>query len=212
MKTYPLVSIITPTWGRPDTLINNCLPCVARQVYQNIEHIIVVDGYDQQLIRLLREKGYAENNRFRRIVWLGRNTFDGYAVGAFPRMVGTYMARGEFICYLDDDNIWDPLHVEKLASFLVENPEAMIVGSEWLALEDGRVRGRPSVFWYEQVDASSFMHRRELLNISNWQSDGYECDRNVVKRWLGDRGEGWHLSYGVTMIAPAARKGTADGT
>jgi glycosyltransferase involved in cell wall biosynthesis len=207
---YPLVTVITATWGRPDTLIETCIPTVATQIYQNIEHIIVVDGYDQKTIHAAEQQGYGAANRFRRLVWLGRNWSRNESYGATARMIGTYLARGEFICYLDDDNIWDRMHVERLARFLVDHPDEVIVGSEWYAEDVNIVKGRLCTYWFEQIDTSSFMHRKELLERSTWQSDGYEADRNLVIRWLGERGKGWNLLHGVTMTAPASRRGEPD--
>ncbi len=45
-----LVSVITPTWNRHDLLLNRCIPSVEAQTYPDIEHIIVSDGPDPDLL------------------------------------------------------------------------------------------------------------------------------------------------------------------
>lgn len=209
---FPLVSVVTATWGRPESL-RQCIYDVAKQNYHNIEHIIVTDGYDPKLNWLLKDEGYYPDNPFRRLVWLGRNwtsfSHDD-SVGSVPRMVGSYLAGGEFIAYLDDDNRWTPDHIERLVHTLVEHPEVDVAGSEWIDEETNRIHGRPDTHWFEQLDASSFLHRAELLRKSSWQMDGYNCDRKLVMRWCGENGGTWYLIHGVTMIMPRHRFGSPD--
>lgn len=99
MKSSPLISVIIPTFNRPD-LLKRAVQSVIHQSYKNIEIIIVDDNSEVDLqeigdldsrIQLLRN----ERNR-------GAN---------YSRNKGTEMAKGEFFNFLDDD---DELYPEKL--------------------------------------------------------------------------------------------------
>jgi glycosyltransferase involved in cell wall biosynthesis len=47
----PLVSIITPTWQRPD-LMRGCIENVRAQSYRPLEHVIISDGPERETARV----------------------------------------------------------------------------------------------------------------------------------------------------------------
>jgi glycosyltransferase involved in cell wall biosynthesis len=53
-QDLPLVPIVTSTWRRADMLMQRCIPSVMAQSYPNVEHIIVSDGPDDELLGKLR--------------------------------------------------------------------------------------------------------------------------------------------------------------
>jgi len=176
--TTPTVSVVTATWGRPRTILERCLPSVACQDYPAVEHLIVTDGRDEALNDVLRAHGYAEDGQAKRLVCLGRNWTQPYrnnSNGAVCRMVGSYLAAGEFIAYLDDDNFWDPTHLSSMVK-LAEETGADIISSDFMhngqLLAGGVVTG--------QVDSSSFLHRATTLVQASWLPDGYECEKEEV--------------------------------
>lgn len=104
----PLVSVIVATRNRPDTL-PGCLRSILTQTYRNIEIVVVNDaGIDvQRIIDSLNDKGtirYVEHPRRRGI--------------AATRNTGIASARGMYIGYLDDDDLFYPEHLETLVNVL----------------------------------------------------------------------------------------------
>src|SRR3954452_2923499 len=86
--TLPLVSVITPTYGDPSTLLSRCIPSIERQTYGDVEHIIVVAGPNS-----LPE----EQTPTQRIVPLGRRWHDftpDPSWGTMARLVGSGLAPG----------------------------------------------------------------------------------------------------------------------
>lgn len=180
----PVISVITATWQRHIQLFNRCIPSVERQTYPNVEHIIVSDGPDPQLSYLRERAGHWRVNR---IIELGRNH---QAIqehwGAIPRLVGAYVARGDLIAYLDDDNEYMPWHLERLAREFEQNPKIEIAYSQM----DRYVNGTridtigDDILELGHIDTSLILHKPELLwHVANWRAAGYCSDWDLIERW-----------------------------
>ncbi len=193
-----LVSVITSTWNRRDTLLTRSIPSVQLQTYHNIEHIIVSDGQDN-ILKQIFDISKIDNEKF---VELGRNwrTFSyGKSYGAIPRLIGTYMAKGDYIAYLDDDNEFLPFHIEKLVS-LIEEKNADFVYSKMQIIQNGKIIREigsvPPIIG--AIDTSIILHKAELLNVANWRPSGYADDWDLVSRWLDNNAKYAFLNE-VTM-------------
>jgi glycosyltransferase involved in cell wall biosynthesis len=201
----PLVSVITPTWKRPNLLINRCIPSVWAQTYRPLEHLIVIDGPDPLLRDQLFACGYRwQPNAERRLAECGRNHG---GVGHAPRAVGAWLAAGEWICYLDDDNTYLPGHV---AAMVAEALRARVplVCTAW-RMPNGETWGwaPPGT---NRTDSSSFLHHRDLLTVAAWQpADGYAADGALVDRWL-QAGVTWSFLEEPTLIYGGARGGAPE--
>jgi glycosyltransferase involved in cell wall biosynthesis len=93
----PLVSIILPTFGR----LNYLRPAVAsafRQTFHDWELIIADDGSDDETRAYLRT---LENDRRVTVVWLAHT-----GIPAIVRNAALREARGEYIAFLDSDDLW----------------------------------------------------------------------------------------------------------
>lgn len=113
------VSIITATVGKPE--LERCIASVRNQTYDNIEHIVVVDGQErwgatQGILYNLGfpiggERGSLSNEYVCVLPYpTGTNRFNGHRIyGSFIHLVN-----GDFIIWLDDDNTLEPNHIESL--------------------------------------------------------------------------------------------------
>jgi glycosyltransferase involved in cell wall biosynthesis len=199
-----LVTMITATWGRPKTILKHAIPSIQRQDYPEIEHLIIPDGYDPVLNEVLANAGYSPGGYRKRLVWLGRN-WTGFSgdggIGAIPRLVGSYLAAGEYIGYLDDDNDLTPDHVSKLVHIL-ENQGKDIALSPWEDWPDASSH---------IADTNTFLHRAAVLKRGSWGLDGYTGDSRLVNRWI-DNGASWgyHDDRTVTLNRHNGGKGAPD--
>ena len=204
-----LVSVITGTWGRPRTILEAAIPSVARQTYKRIEHIIVTDGRDDYLNKVLMAEGYSFDGQFRKLVCLGRNWTEPFANSSnavICRLVGTYLAAGEYIGCLDDDDLWDPEHVEGMVARL-EETGADVVCSDFDYLNQGVRAAEPSM---SRVGTSTFMYRPGVLaRAGSWQADGYACDGHLVERWVA-AGVTCVRKPGATVTVPVQNFGQPD--
>lgn len=201
----PLVSVITPTWKRPRTVVNNAVGSVKSQTYLNIEHVVVIDGHDENTAESLNHAGYRRSGRHRYIE-LGQNWTGMYgdgSTGAVPRLVGSYLATGDIIMYLDDDNNWLPFHVENIVSvFKHTDAEVVLTGMAF----GGPRNVQPKIGY---VDTSGIAHKPSALKTANWTPGEGDCeDGRLVERWH-EAGLKIELNPEPTVIYNGANKGRA---
>lgn len=115
MRNYieGLVSVVIPTYKRSDTLIR-AINSVKNQSYKNIEILVVDDNepgdeYSNLAESLVRSLSY--HNLF-----LVRQK--EHINGAAARNAGIKTAKGEYVAFLDDDDLWVPDKIEKQVSYM----------------------------------------------------------------------------------------------
>ncbi len=103
MASSPFFSVITPTYNRSKYIVK-AIESVLAQTFQEFELIIVDDGSEDDTESLVvpfintdsRVQYIKQENK-------GRST---------ARNVGIEAAKGEYICFLDSDDIWLPKHLQ----------------------------------------------------------------------------------------------------
>jgi hypothetical protein len=115
----PLVSIVTPTYNRPEEL-REMLACVAAQTYPNIEAVVVNDG-GTPVADVVAEFPFAR--------LLEQPTNQG-ALRAVDR--GIAEARGTYIGLLPDDDRIYPDHVERIMFAMLRSGAVIGHGSGFL--------------------------------------------------------------------------------
>ncbi len=110
-----LVSTIIPVFNRP-ILVVDAIQSVLAQTYQNIEIIVVDDGSTDSTSEVLAE---LMGNKPQLKVFNQSNSGPGVA-----RELGRLNARGEFIQYLDSDDLLLPTKFESQIAAFVHHPLA----------------------------------------------------------------------------------------
>ena len=125
----PKVSVIIPTHNRRDYL-REALASVLAQTYQDFEVIVVDDGSTdgtEEIVRAFPETRYIfQENR---------------GVSA-ARNVGVARSNGEWLAFLDSDDLWQPSKLAIQIEFFTAQPHARICQTEELWLRNG-VRVNP---------------------------------------------------------------------
>lgn len=103
MKAMPTVSVIIPTYNRCDTL-KKAIQSVFDQTYKDFEIIVVNDGSTDQTAEYLAT---IQNDRFNFV------SFDSNRGGNHARNEGVNRAQGEYLAFLDDDDLWAPNKLEE---------------------------------------------------------------------------------------------------
>jgi glycosyltransferase involved in cell wall biosynthesis len=105
----PVVSVVVPTYNRPD-MLKEAVASVLGQTLTSLEVVVVNDGGDD-LTELL------ESFHDDRIVYL---RLPERRERSAARNTGIRAARGQYIAYLDDDDLYYPDHLATIISFMRE--------------------------------------------------------------------------------------------
>lgn len=202
----PLVSVVIRTRNRLRTL-QEAIACVVGQTYPNLELVVVNDGGQDisgiidRFSKLLRVKHVRSREH------IGRS-----AAGN----LGFESCTGLYICLLDDDDLWQSNHVQKLADFLTYTGAAFAYSDcERLtySFEAGEMREvkRESPFFGLEYDRTrlyagnfvsviSAMFTRELLD----KVGGFDADLDYFEDWDLWIRMSWHASFhrlpGITCV------------
>ena len=145
----PKVSVIVPTFNRPGRL-EETLRSIAGQTLRDFE-IIVVNDNGVDVAPVVARCGAGVE-----IVHLRHRANRGLAAA---RNTGLRHARGKYIAYLDDDDIFLPDHLQTLADFLDSTGHKAAYTDAWCAEE-------------EMIDGRYQVVRREVRYSSDWDNDG----------------------------------------
>ncbi len=200
----PLVSVILATYNG-SRFLEQSIQSVLAQTFSDFELIVVDDGSTDPQVRAICER-YAD--RLQYIYQENRGL-------AGARNTGIRRSRGEFICFIDDDDAWKPDKLTKQIAFMrgfgPEDNVGMV--STWLELIDpeGRRIGWQGhdlsgdvyrqLFFDSPVDApSSVMIRREVFEQVGLHDESlrYAEDRDMwlrISRHFRIRSLNEHLVY-----------------
>lgn len=109
-----MISVIIPTYNRYDNLLN-AINSVKNQTFKDYEIIVVSDGSTDE-----RYKDDIENVTMIRLPKSSRELL-GYPCGSIPRNEGLIKASGEYVAFLDDDDIWMPNKLETQIKEMIKN-------------------------------------------------------------------------------------------
>lgn len=114
-----LVSIVIPTYGRSESL-QTAIESACSQTYQKVEIIVVDDNginteSQKQVEKIVREYGD-------RVKYIPHEQNRG---GSYARNTGAFASNGDYICFLDDDDLFSPQKVEKQLELLEDNPSVV---------------------------------------------------------------------------------------
>jgi glycosyltransferase involved in cell wall biosynthesis len=125
MKT-PLISVIIPTYNRA-RLLKETIDSVLKQNFQNFELIVVDDGSTDNTGEILSD--YKDHIQ----VLAQKNK----GVSA-ARNLGISKAKGEFIAFLDSDDLWLPEKLTAQVDFFQSHPDALVCQTEEIWIRNGK--------------------------------------------------------------------------
>lgn len=111
LPATPLVSVIMPTFNRAHT-IAEAIGSLVEQSYQNWELLVCDDGSIDRTAQVVAQMA---DPRIRYFAFEKAN-------GAIARNRGLALARGEYIAYLDSDNLWHPSYLDVMMRALLAAP------------------------------------------------------------------------------------------
>lgn len=128
-----LVSVVITTYKRNDDLLRRSIESVLKQTYGNIE-LIVVD--DNELNDTYQQKSEQIVNDYSGINYI-KNTRN---MGAqYSRNIGILNSKGQFVAFLDDDDEWDLMKIEKQISAFTDDSIGLVYCNGYTSI-DGEKR------------------------------------------------------------------------
>lgn len=108
MNKQPFFSIIIPTRNRPE-LFEKALDSVTKQNFSDIEIIIINDGSDNEFWGKYKQIIDSQSIDLHWVSLLQRKNGHGQS---YSMNQGASLAKGKYLCFLDDDDYWtDPSHL-----------------------------------------------------------------------------------------------------
>ena len=127
--TSGLVSVIIPTYNRA-RLVAHAIQSALAQTYHAIEVVVADDGSTDGTAAVTA--GYRPRVRYVRQANAGVSA---------ARNLGLRHATGEFIAFLDSDDVWHPWKLAAQVALLRQHPEVGMVWTDMAAVDsEGRVR------------------------------------------------------------------------
>jgi len=114
MKNDDLVTVVIPTYHRPDR-ISRAVLSVLMQTYQPIEMIVVDDNGKGTSFAESTKSALEQYICKHQLIYICNNKNSG---GSYSRNVGLNIASGKYISFLDDDDEIAPSKIEKQVNLL----------------------------------------------------------------------------------------------
>ena len=142
------ISIITASYNA-ERFIKNTIESVLKQTYQNWEMIIIDDCSSDNTESIVNR--YVELDKRIKFYKLEKNSG-----AAIARNLGINKANGEFIAFLDSDDLWDENKLEKQIEFMKERKIGFSFTGYRLMKENGELLNK-EIMVPEKVDYNSLL-------------------------------------------------------
>lgn len=199
----PRVTVVVTTYNRPEMLIE-ALESISNQTFKDYEIILVDDNSnDTRQLEFLKILGERQSTRIK-IIRTDVKEEDRLKTTRYATCINLALkeARGEYITYLCDDDVYKPQRLERMVAFLDANPDKHVCygSQETIYVNDpskNSVRVASAVFTNADccVDHSSVMHRKSCIDVVGGWEDAPEHwghGDGVFWKKLGDAGFHFH--------------------
>ncbi|TVQ04201.1 MAG: glycosyltransferase family 2 protein [Balneolaceae bacterium] len=182
VQPLPLVSVVIPVYNGARYL-GDALDSVFNQSYPLMEVIVVDDGSTDQSSMIA--KGYPGV----------RYLYQSNQGVSAARNSAINIAKGEFIAFLDADDIWKPEKLTRQMNFMLKNPEILITGTnavnflepdtllpDWLAKRSG---------WKEVkhiIPSTMVVHSSVFSGIGGFSTE-YRSNEDTEWLWRAKKAE-----------------------
>lgn len=209
MHTNPLVSIVMAAYNAENFIVST-VNSIFSQTYTNWE-LIIVDDLSKDRTREIIQK--IDDNRIRLII-SEKNGGPGVA-----RNKGIEAAKGQFLAFLDTDDIWSPDKIQKQVEFMLKNNYPISHTSYSFINEAGEaipgyvkvspVVNQNSYMKNTEIGLSTSMINRQLVKKVQFSP---MRDREDTRLWIELLASGYN-SYGIeeTLMKYRVREGQVSG-
>jgi len=112
------------------------LKSIQGQTYSDYELIVVDDGSTDNSLEIARKVVGIEDDRHKVITQANAGV-------AKTRNNGVALSKGEYICFLDSDDWWEPTFLEEVNHLIESSPDAGMYGTGFFIVKNGKKRVAP---------------------------------------------------------------------
>lgn len=143
----PLVSVVLPTYNRPQYL-REAISSAVNQTYTNIEIIVSDNCSRNDPMLIIKEFSDSRIIFFKQIE----------NIGAFANVMSAFSkASGKYVACLLDDDIWEENYLSEMVTVLEKNNDAVLAFCDhYMTNEDGQIN------WEKTEECSLYYGRKKL--------------------------------------------------
>ncbi len=156
----PFISVVIPTYNSED-FITKTLETVFSQTYDNYEVIVSDDGSTDNTVDVVRSF-FLQNSSRKKALLINKHEGPGAA-----RNKGIKSASGDWISFLDSDDLWNHNKLESIVGYIRKNDDIDLVCHS-LIVKDGlkETLMDPSKYFNNKIDPFLSMYRGNYLYTS----------------------------------------------
>ena len=163
-----LFSIITPTYNRAGYL-KNLIDSILNQSFNNFEWIIVDDASTDNTQSIVQAECLDTRIRYYK---LERNN----GAPAYPRNYGIARSKGDWICFLDSDDLGEKNKLGEIHGVIEKNPQSTVFCHDEIMIE--RSSGKKRYLRYGPY--TSNFYENLLLNGNKLSTSATVVERNFL--------------------------------
>jgi glycosyltransferase involved in cell wall biosynthesis len=210
IKKNPMVSIICPTYNRCDLLIERAVKSVLNQTYVNFEFLVISDGSTDNTAAEIKKINdpriiFFEIKKKKKYPETVENHWSCGPVNAIN--YGLKKMNGDWICRIDDDDIWTHDHIEILLNFALKN-KLEFVSSSLVEVRLGEKKINNSINEIPRIGGvQTWLYAGYLKffesNINCWRKNWNKTnDTDVQDRFVKTKIKMGFLDYPTVLIMP----------
>lgn len=140
---FPLVSIVVPVFNT-EYYVQHCIDSVKNQTYSNWELILVDDFSSDNSFKICQEASEIDN----RIKAIKKDKNSG---ALDSRNRGIRESSGQYLCFLDSDDTFEPTKIETQVNFMIQNDHAVSFTMFQRITEEGEFMGASNVHFAPKI-------------------------------------------------------------
>ena len=176
-KNYPKISIIMPIYNS-ENFIKESLNSLINQTFKNFELICVNDGSIDNTLNILKE--YEKNDERIQII-----NQDNMGAG-IARNVGMKKAKGDYLIFLDSDDIFEQKMLEELFITIITNNVDIVICNSINFNSENFLFEKNYIISNEKINKSfsSFEIKKDFFNLFIW----WPWDKIFKKKFIDNLG------------------------
>lgn len=201
----PLICV--PTYHSELEWIERSTNSIKKQTYSSFDCMIVKDSCSKCIENCIECSTCRETEKYCKSITKSDNRFKYFnlplhcgGAGWGPRNFAILNTDNDLICYLDDDNWYEPDHVELLIKSITKNKSDLaytgtrLLNSKNKVIQE-RIHNKEPKQGY--IDTSEIMHKRWLINkYGGWRYVKKCNDWDIVSRWKNYK---WSHTNKITL-------------